>query len=175
MLWIFTLIFCLPYFCWPAEHIKSPHWQPHCPVRIRGRERTFCSQSSTAMRQYETLIMERSGLGYPGPGHLPSQVYQQCHSLDERLTLVRHSATIPTCTRAKLLYWKAEQVSELLFFHGVTSVKFGAETKVHKGLCFLGFFSTHKGAVLRHLMSDCRLTLKNDTFIRGQHKSFLKT
>lgn len=51
-----------PYFCWPAEHIKAP-LTPHCPGKIGGRERNFSSQSSTATRQYETLITKRSGLG----------------------------------------------------------------------------------------------------------------
>lgn len=51
-----------PYVCWPAEHIKAP-LTPHCPGKIGGRQRDFISQSSTAMRQYETLITERSGLG----------------------------------------------------------------------------------------------------------------
>lgn len=51
-----------PYFCWPAEYIKAP-LTPHCPGKIGGRERNFTSQSSTATRQYETLITKRSGLG----------------------------------------------------------------------------------------------------------------
>lgn len=49
---IFTLVCRLPYFCWPEENIKSPHRHPRCPIRITGRERTFCSQK---LNSHETI------------------------------------------------------------------------------------------------------------------------
>lgn len=106
-----------PYFCWPAEHIKAP-LTPHCPGKIKGWDRTFSSQSSTATRQYETLITEGSGLGNgllktytdedSAPGHPLNQACQQHHGLDECLTSIWHSAKTPTCTRAKFSYKRAE-------------------------------------------------------------------